>query len=221
MPLPATIQARLDDPAFWRAYFFDGEAGTGGDDEPGRDEPIIVEFAVGGGHALVLDIDGGLGMVDLGLRTPGDDEILEIGWDDQAHWHPDTLRWAELDLVARAAAVLDPTLAHPGPVLALTARFVVLDAADDVGAITPLMDVAFGPPPPGADWWPRTSAWLRKADGRGHGITWQRDGNGDWSVDQADSAAAGRDLCSVRRPGSKFPYEAWREVLAAARETLR
>jgi hypothetical protein len=221
MPLPATVQARLDDPAFWRAYLFDGKIDTGDDDEPQPAEPIIVEFAVGDGYALVLDIDGGLDMVDLGLRTPGDDEVLEIGWDDLAHCHPDTLRWAEIDLIARAAAVLDPTLTHPGPVLSLTARFVVLDAADDVAAITSLMDAAFGPPPPGADWWPRTSAWLRKADGRGHGIAWQRDDNGDWSIDQVEPTTGDRDLHSVRRPGSKFPYAAWREVLAAAQETVR
>lgn len=220
MPLPATLKTRLDDPSFWRAYFFDDGADTDDDDDDMADESIIVEFAVGGGHALVLDIDSGLDMIDLGLRGPGDDEVLEIGWDDQAHWHPDTLRWAELDLIARAAAVLDPTLAHPGPVLALTARFVVLDASDDVEAITPLMDAAFGTPPPGAPWWPRTSTWLRKADGRRHGIAWQRDANGDWAVDQAESAGGDRDLYSVRRPGSKFPFEAWRELLAAAEATV-
>ncbi|WP_433789016.1 hypothetical protein [Actinoplanes sp. CA-252034] len=220
MPLPSDLQSRLDDPAFWGAYFFEADDDaddSGEDDEPG---PIIVEFEVGGGYALVLDIDGCFDMVDLGLRVPGESELLEIGWDDQAHWHPDSLRWAELDLIARAAAVLDPTLAHPGAVLALTGRFVVLDAHDDVEAIGPVMDAAFGPPAPGAAWWPTADRWLSKADGRRDGIVWQRDENGDWAVDQADSAATGRDLHSVRRPGSKFPFAAWRALLAAAESTV-
>ncbi|MEU8659785.1 hypothetical protein [Actinoplanes philippinensis] len=219
MPLPSDLQSRLDDPAFWAAYLFqtdDDVDDFDDDDEPGS---IVVEFPVGGGYAVVLDIDGCFDMVDLGLRVPGETEILEIGWDDQAHWHPDTLRWAELELIGRAAAVLDPSLAHPGPVLALAGRFVVLDARDDVAAIAPVMAAAFGPPPPGAEWWPTADGWLRKADGRGNGITWQQDENGDWAVDQPDAAVVDRDLYSVRRPGSKFPFTAWRALLAAAEVT--
>ncbi|MEU4620631.1 hypothetical protein AB0G04_11720 [Actinoplanes sp. NPDC023801] len=228
MPLPAELHKRLDTPEFWRAYLFQADVvddeDDWDDDDLDEDEAeagsIVVEIPVGRGYALVLDIDGELDMVDLGMRTPGSAEILEIGWDDQAHWHPDTLRWAELDLIARAAAVADPTLRHPGPVLALAGRFVILGPGDDLDAITPLMDAAFGPPPPGAGFWPRTRDWLHRADGRPHGIVWRPDAAGDWAVDQAETANVTRDLYSVRRPGSAFPFAAWRELLTAAEETL-
>ncbi|WP_146169058.1 hypothetical protein [Actinoplanes italicus] len=228
MPLPVELQKRLDTPEFWRAYLFQEnhleDSDEDWDDEDveddTEDEPIVVEIPVGGGYALVLDIGGEFDMVDLGMRTPDSAEILEIGWDDQAHRHPDTLRWAELDLIARAAAVVDPTLRHPGPVLALAGRFVILGPADDLDAITPLMDAAYGPPPPGAGFWPRTRDWLDRADGRPHGIAWQRNPDGDWAVDQAGTDNPGRDLYSVRRSGSAFPFAAWRHLLAAAEATL-
>jgi hypothetical protein len=232
MPLPAELHKRLETPEFWRAYLFeadvlddeddldDDDLDEDEDEDEGGDDSIVVEIPVGGGYALVLDIGGEFDMVDLGMRTPDSAEILEIGWDDQAHWHPDTLRWDELDLIARAAAVLDPALRHPGPVLALAGRFVILGPGDDLDAITPLMDAAYGTPPPGAGFWPRTRDWLHRVDGRPHGIAWQRNPAGDWAVDQSETAAVTRDLYSVRRPGSAFPFAAWRELLAAAQATL-
>ncbi|GAB3842390.1 hypothetical protein [Dactylosporangium cerinum] len=150
MPLPDQLRIRLDDPDFWRAYFFDvGARDAHDEDEEAEVEivPLGAVFPVGGGYALVLDFDTRCGIIRLGMRTQDSASTLELGWDDQSHWHPDALRWTELDLIARAAAVLDPALRHPGPVLALAARFVVLDHGDDLDAVTPLMDAAFGTPP--------------------------------------------------------------------------
>ncbi|GAA3247647.1 hypothetical protein ACFO1B_38805 [Dactylosporangium siamense] len=243
MPLPTELRTRLEDPDFWRAYCFD----VGADDAADEDEepdvevvPLGAVFPVGGGYALVLDFDTGFGIVRLGMRTPDSASTLELGWDDQAHWHPDALRWTELDLIARAAAVVDPTLRHPGPVLALAARFVVLDHGDDLDAITPLMDAAFGSPPPPrvetdpmtptlpidfgppvpvAVWWPRTRAWLHRVDGRHSGVAWRQEA-GTWTVDQDDSVDVDRYLYTLRRPDGEFPFAAWRDLLTAAETTL-
>ncbi|BBH71749.1 hypothetical protein ACTI_84340 [Actinoplanes sp. OR16] len=206
---------RLDDPEFWRAYFFEAEIDEDEDDDEDEDgEELVVEFAVGGGHALVLDIDLELTSVELGLRTPDNDEILELGWDDQAHWHPHALRWAELDLIGRAAAVIDPGLRHPGPVLALASRFVALGPDDDLDAITPLMDAAYDVP------WPTTRDWLDRADFRDQATTWRQDEAGNWTVDQDDAQKPERALYSLRRPGGSFPFAAWRRLLAAAEATV-
>jgi hypothetical protein len=180
-------------------------------------------------------------MVGLGMRSPASVKTLELGWDDQAHWHPDALRWTELDLIARAAAVVDPVLRHPGPVLALAARFVVLDHNDNLDAITPLMDAAFGPPPtrhieadpmtptltidfplpvPAATWWPRTRDWLHRVDGRYSGVAWHQNEAGTWTVDQDDSIEVNRYLYTLRRPNGEFPFVEWRNLLAAAENTL-
>ncbi|GIF09509.1 hypothetical protein [Actinoplanes siamensis] len=242
MPLPADLQARLNDPSFWRAYFFEDEGiEDEGEDVQDDEESIVVEFPVGGGYALTLDICVGLHMVNLAMRTPDSPETLELGWDDEAHWHPDALRWAELDLIARAAATLDHTLRHPGPVLALAARFVVLDAGDDLDAITPMMDAAFGPPRapqvgvdpmaptldidfdrpvPAEPWWPKTRDWLHRADGRHNGVAWRHGDDGVWTVEQDEANNADRDLYSLRCPGGSFPFTAWARLVTAAEATL-
>ena len=241
MPLPAELRARLDDPDFWRAYLFDDSTPDGNEEAEDEASPLLAEFPIGGGYMLVLDINIGLGVVTLGMRAPDSAQTWELGWDDQAHWHPDALRWTELDLIARATAVVDPALRHPGPVLALAARFVVLDHSDNLDAITPLMDAAFGPTPtprieadpttpmlpidfgpplPVATWWPRTRDWLHRVDGRHSGVAWHRDDAGTWTVDQDDSVEVARYLYSLRRPGSEFPFAAWRNLLTAAETTL-
>ncbi|GGN80379.1 hypothetical protein GCM10010112_55880 [Actinoplanes lobatus] len=243
MPLPVDLQARLDDPDFWRAYFFQDEA-TVHDDEEDEDEDessLVVEFPVGGGYALVLKIYVGLHMVNLTMRTPDSNEALRLGWDDQAHWHPSALRWTELDLIARAAAVLDPALRHPGPVLALAGRFVILGRGDDLDAITPMMeaafgsprlprvqadpmvpmlDIDFGPPVPVKTWWPRTRDWLHRVDGRDRGVVWSQDAAGTWTVGQDKANEADGVVYSLRCPDGDFPFAAWQKLVSAAEATL-
>jgi hypothetical protein len=58
-----------------------------------------------------------------------------LGWDDQAHWHPQVLRWKELEAICRCLAVRDPRLAHPGIPLLLLYRFAQADADDDQSAV--------------------------------------------------------------------------------------
>ncbi|MEU4692362.1 hypothetical protein [Actinoplanes sp. NPDC023714] len=238
MPLPAELSDHLENPDFWRVYFFEAEydelfesadgdddLDDGGDDSAGG---LVAEFPVGGGYALVVDIDLEIGSIELGLKTPKSDDPLELGWDDQAHWHPHALRWSELDLIARSAAVLDPALPHPGPVLALAGRFVVLardqkTTTSDPGeldAITPLMDAAYGPPPPGAEWWPTARDWLYRADFRRDATTWRQDRSGDWTVEQDENENPSRGLYSLRHPDGDFPLKKWRKLLAAAESTL-
>jgi hypothetical protein len=211
MPLPGDLRARLRHSDFWRWYCF--EAGPREETEHGE---YTAEFPVGDGYGLTVGINDAA--IRLDVRVPDETGTVTLGWDDQAHWMPDALRWAELDLIGRAAAVTDPELRHPGPVLALAGRFVVLDGADDLDRITPMMDAAFGPAP-GSVWWPSTRDWLRKADGRHDGITWAEHG-GDWKVDQVRDDGVDRHLHSLRRVGGDFPFAAWRGLLAAAERTV-
>ncbi|GAA1656594.1 hypothetical protein [Actinoplanes couchii] len=202
MPLPPRI--RLDDPEFWRIYLFE--------EDPSEDAPIVVEFPVGGDYALVLDIALDIPQINLEIRVPDSAEKLELAWDDQVNWHPDALRWTELDLIARATARLDPVLRHPGPVLALASRFVILGPDTDLDAVTPLMDAAAGPS--------RTRDWRHRADGRHNGITWASNEAGAWTVEQDESKYTDRALYSTRTPNGDFPLAAWQQLLTAAESTL-
>ncbi len=220
VPLPADLRDLLKDPSFWSAYDRCDDDGAD-DDERWEDHPGWTLTAdVGGGHTLVLEIDIDLGMVNLGVCPPGVTEPLQLGWDDDAHPFPHALRWDELDLIARAVALRDPDLPHPGPLLALAGRFVLLGEHDDLDAVTPLLAAAFGTGPADAAHWPTVRSWLYRCDGRGRGVTWQRDDAGNWTVDQDEDQGGDFTLYSLRAPESEFPFDAWRALLAAAGRTV-
>jgi hypothetical protein len=92
-----------------------------------------LEFRVLDGYSLVIAFEETLGHTALFLNHPcGRDEI---GWDDQAHWHPHLFRWAELKAICRAIGSREPGLAHPGLPLLLLYRFaVVTDTGDEQAA---------------------------------------------------------------------------------------
>ncbi|GAA4988352.1 hypothetical protein [Kitasatospora paranensis] len=235
MPLPDPLTARMAQPDFWPLYAFDDDA-AGADefsdasaqeeDEEDEEDTHRAEFGLGGGLALVLDIDLTGRAHDLALRAPGLPEPVQLGWDDEAHFQPHVMRWAELELLARAVALHDPDLRHPGPVLALLARFVVLDEQADPDAFTPPMDAAFRLLRPetgrGTDRnvRPEVRDWFELRDLRGTGLEWTVDAAGHHAVDQPLDAR-GAPLYSTRTPGSEeFPFAAWSALLDRAERLL-
>ncbi|WP_125629520.1 hypothetical protein [Nonomuraea sp. WAC 01424] len=223
MPLDDALTTRMADPDFWAAYLFEDDAPEPDLDDEDDEESFIAEFQVGEGLGLVLDLDIVTGYFDLALTAPELAEPITVGWDDQAHFHPHTMRWSELDLLARALALHDPRLRHPGPVLALLARFVVLDEQDDPDVITPLMDAAFQlvRPRPGTGLRPETRDWFELRDLRGCGLRWTTGDNGCLAVEQADPDSAPHDLYSLRTPGSSdFPFAAWTALVNRAEQIL-
>lgn len=133
------------------------------------------EFGLPGDHGLVLELDLDDEYHSLGLLVPGGEEPVELGWDDQAHFHPHALRWSELELLARAFALHDPELRHPGPVLGLLARFVVLGDEDDVDRMAPMVDAAFTLLRPDGGTGarrPETRDWYELRNLSGTGLRW-------------------------------------------------
>ncbi|GLW05215.1 hypothetical protein Misp01_03450 [Microtetraspora sp. NBRC 13810] len=213
----------MADPDFWAAYLFEDGAPEPDLDDDEDGETFTAEFQVGEGLALVLDLDVVTGYFDLALTAPGLAQPITVGWDDQTHFHPHTMRWSELDLIARALALHDPQLRHPGPALALLARFVVLDEQDDPDVITPLMDAAFQAvrPRPENGLRPETRDWFERHDLRGSGLRWTTGDDGHLVVEQVAPDSTPRDLNSLRTPGSAdFPFTAWTALLGQAARIL-
>nr|BFE32315.1 hypothetical protein GCM10010200_045660 [Actinomadura rugatobispora] len=208
----------MAEPGFWSAYLFEDDAPDFEEEEPCR-----AEFDVGDGHALVLDVDLAYGAFELAVAVPGTAEPIQVGWDDQAHFHPHVMRWSELDLLARAAALRDAELRHPGPFLALLARFAVLDEQDDPDAMAPLVDGAFHLVRPGtvSGLRPETREWYELRDLRGTGLLWTTRPDGHPAVDQPLDISIERPLYSLRAPDSDdFPFAAWAALLDRARHAL-
>ncbi|MCF2529626.1 hypothetical protein [Yinghuangia soli] len=255
MPLPEPLSARLADPRFWAAYHFredllddlcEGRQEVLDDDgllfPDLEDCEVVVE--VTDDHALVLALDVDTGYFDLAVRTGDPSEDRTLGWDDQAHWHPHVFRPEELDLVCRAAALRDPGLPHPGPLLALLARFAFAVDGDDVEAFARRLDASFaalrprtagessaaGEPEP---YWPDSTEWTESRDLRGAGVMWVTDPSGDAFPQEAAAPLDGPELYSLRvRPesygkskdtgeeGDGFPHAAVREMLTRCRSAL-
>ncbi|MBB5960027.1 hypothetical protein FHS29_006649 [Saccharothrix tamanrassetensis] len=216
MPIPAEL--RLDDPRFWAMYFFES------DDDYLDEEEVVVCFPVGAGHSVELSVSDGY--FDVGVRPPGAEEAVSVGWDDEAHFHPHLFRWDELDLVCRAAALVDPSLRHPGPALALLGRFLVISGYDDVDVIGGMLHAAFTGLRPGgaAGFWPEARKHgVERSDFRREGVVWHRDVDGNHRVgkDVTNSDGAGPHSTRVVVDGeSGFPWTDWRSMLDQAERTL-
>jgi hypothetical protein len=131
MPVSEAVRRICENPAFWTGTV---------DDESGE---LRASFPVVGGYALTLDVDLATGGRTLGLRRPGFTEPDQLGWAPPDGPYPAALRWWELELCARVVAWEDPTLPHPGLVLALLSPFAPPTAEDDETAIAAMRESAY------------------------------------------------------------------------------
>ncbi len=104
---------------------------------------LRVTFPVTGGYALVLDLDLAAGERTLGLRVPAHSEPIQLAWAPAAGPWPAALRWWELDVCARVIALEDPTLPHPGLVVALLSPFAPATADDDETTVAAMREAAY------------------------------------------------------------------------------
>jgi hypothetical protein len=169
VPVSEALRRLSEEPAFWSLLRAEGGAIS----DPGGAE-LRVPFPVTAGYGLTLDIDLATGEQALGLRVPATTEPIQLGRVDPGLPFPAALRWEELELFARVIALEDPTLPHPGLVVALLGPFAPPTAEDDEQTVTAVLEAAYRslrrdvpPPEPsgpeqtplpifaGDQWWPR------------------------------------------------------------------
>jgi hypothetical protein len=170
VPVSEALRRLSEDPKFWALLQGDPSA-------PHDDRELHVSFPVTAGYGLVLDIDLSTGEQALGLREPATSAPVQLGWWSPGRPHPAALRWFELDLFARVLALEDPTLPHPGLVVALLSPFAPVTLDDDPGASAAIREAAYrslrrevAPPEPAGpeqaplplfatdEWWPNVIA---------------------------------------------------------------
>jgi hypothetical protein len=221
VPVSEALRRLSEDPRFWSLLFGPGAA----DPELSGSDPVElrVNLPVTGGYGLVLDLDLAGGEQTLGLRGPATSEPVQLGWAAPGRPYPAALRWHELELCARVIALEDPTLPHPGLVVALLSPFAPITLEDDEHAVTAVRAAAYRsllravPPaaPAGPEqaplplfaaeaWWPRPPAQSPRV------------------IDDA-AVAAYTTPASVLlevRGGSRFPHEGLTELVRLAAQRL-
>ncbi|GAB2580401.1 hypothetical protein Aab01nite_56910 [Paractinoplanes abujensis] len=216
MPVTDTLLRLAENPDFWA-----GESCVTSDDEPSE---LRTTFPVTGGYALVLDIGLKTGERTLGLRIPASSEPVQLACSLPGEPGPAALRWWELDLCGRVIAWGDPTLPHPGLVVALLSPFAPATAEDDEPEIAAMREAAYRslrrtvpPPAPSGpeqaplplfttdDWWPAPPALSPQV------------------LDEASIAELTRTERAVRdvRSGSRFPREDLADLVRRAAALLR
>ncbi|MEO1529192.1 MAG: hypothetical protein AAFX06_27545 [Planctomycetota bacterium] len=201
----------------------------------GGDQTLRCQWTLPGGYGIRVDFDAALSAT---LFLVQENQVFELGWDDQSHWHPHVLRRCELELLCRAIALENlgsPDSAHPGWPVRLLDRFAPVCDADDPNVAYASFYAAHRL---GSELPDDVIAQLAsRSDSRGAGFVWTDHENHGWVIDQADRDGARRGLYSLRQPPverspekeaalamlrerglmgpeSRFPFEEWSGCLA-------
>lgn len=219
MTLSPAVMARMAQPDFWPRFFFWDEAWDEDPDDDGTIQPpwLRVRCDLGAGYAVVLSFIVEYTLYDLALEAPDLREPVTIGDNNDAHPFAYTMTWDELDLIARAVAVRDPSLAHPGLVVALLAQFTILQADDHLAMIEHTLDAAFHRARPSRSPGPRPEThYFAEA---------VLDEPLEWATTPSGHRYIATDLDTLRVPADTpdeagFPFAAWDGALAQARKVL-
>jgi hypothetical protein len=216
VPASEALRRLSEDPNFWALL-------QGGHGAPLDDRELRTSLPVTAGYGLVFDIDLRTGEQALGLRGPATSEPVQLGWWGPGRPHPAALRWHELDLCARVLALEDPTLPHPGLVVALLSPFAPVTLDDDPAAVSAIREAAYRslrrevtPPAPAGpeqtplplfatdDWWPAAT------------------GESPQVLTEAAVAAytTPEPLHLEVRSGSRFPHEGLADLVRRATDRL-
>jgi hypothetical protein len=210
----ALSSALMRSPSFWSAFFWDREGETTFP-FPATTWRLEVDDL----RAFVLRIAKNFSRVSLSVEDAGG-EPIELAWDDLAHWHPEALRWDELDAIARAVAWRDSSLPHPGVLVLLLCRFAPMTEGEDGDLGASLLQDALA----AADMREETieCVW-GNIDVRHAGMRWREHPGRGFVLEQnlALERASGRPLHTLRSavPENPFPFAELQGSVNAARLT--
>lgn len=218
------------DPQWWSTHFlFDGSDDLPWWWDPANEDGVnVLIFPVLDSH---LELHVTSKSSDLSLVTPGSNPA-QLGWDDEAHFHPHIFRWVELKAMADHIVSREPWNGHGELALALLHRFALGTTDEEVesmgAALTPVLthlglkerrrDEILSR----YDWRPGRRMRSGDPDNRLVGPGWVPDERVGWRLDlwwSRDLAREGGDAVpapySLRRPeNDEFPAAELTRILA-------
>ncbi|KAH7245656.1 hypothetical protein BKA59DRAFT_437847 [Fusarium tricinctum] len=134
MGLPEYLESAVRTRRFWTDFFWI----TYADDDGYSWDQADLKFSVGNEFGLSVMIDKYISTIQLRF-TSHDSTTHFLGYDDNFHWQPYTLRWPELETICQAISIADTTFSHPGLPLLFLARFAPICVGDDVDHIVTML----------------------------------------------------------------------------------
>jgi hypothetical protein len=134
MGLPEYLESAVRTRRFWTDFFWI----TYADDDGYSWDQADLKFSVGNEFGLLVMIDKYISTIQLRF-TSHDSTTHFLGYDDNFHWQPYTLRWPELETICQAISIADTTFSHPGLPLLFLARFAPICVGDDVDHIVTML----------------------------------------------------------------------------------
>jgi hypothetical protein len=232
------ILAIAHDPTFWSDYLFLSHSGCEYDSISNYDHVVPpsdlyespgftlkscrLTFPVTEQRGLILDFTCSLDYFGLDLLQ-SDANRIELGWDDQAGWHPHILRWDELELICKSLSIRDSSFHHPGLPLLLLSRWAPITDTDSPDHILSLLQQALVRVGVNS---PETSQSIfTRLDKRGNGFEWKYDSAHEWTLHQDDPFRLKEGfkykarLYTLRSPeNDDFPFAEFNAMLRSARE---
>lgn len=227
MPLPAALAQLVNDPTFWMHYCHECNADDWGPARHplyGRLQAEPVEITVAPGKSLRLTISEDTEhntfyplTIALDLIHPKLVEPVRVtSRASMGNW--DGLRWEEVDLLGRCVALADPTIPHPGVIVALLSPLTPLAKNDDAEAVRPLLEAAWQPLDMPA--W-RTNWRIDQRDAREAEFEWKYAKQQGWTASQEMHGAwlTKRVLLSSRKSTNQtFPFSVLADYFDAAKK---
>lgn len=134
MGLPEYLEPAVRSRRFWTDFFWI----TYADDDGYSWDQINLKFPIGNGFGLSVEIDKYISTIQLHF-TSHDGKAHFLGYDDNFHWQPFTLRWSELETICEAISAADTDYPHPGLPLLFLSRFAPICVGDDVDHIVTML----------------------------------------------------------------------------------
>jgi len=222
--IPEALQAMMHRRRFWSEFTLETENLDVGDAYPEWDGEFV-EFPITRRYKLSMHV--GRSLSDYRLDLVDQQEVVEhgrprryaLGHDDLHGWHPHSLRWEELELLSRAIACNDPTLAHPGMPLLLLQRWAPICRDDDADRIAGMLREAWKTVAITSD--EDVHQLVEFIDARDAGFQWNYDEAAKcWRIQQ-EGGTSMRELYSYRSVENAeeeiFPSGIWEGLLQEVR----
>ncbi|MGC4046053.1 MAG: hypothetical protein QM758_19860 [Armatimonas sp.] len=184
------------------------------EDEDDEKEEYKFDFKINGRFSLRLETI----LYYTNLSLYDFDEEIQLGWDDEARWHPHCLRWKELIPLCDYISQQNPDIPYPGWILLLLFRFAPICSNEDAKIAYPALKESWESL--GLFSEDEIQRLIETADLRFAVFTWSQDDQGNWSVDQEDNdwKKSGFMLYSLRHvENPDFPWEQWKTLCRQCR----